>query len=129
MNFIYELNYYEIDSFLNESEDSLVEFSQQELENHLKQYPDHIKFDLADQQLLGSALRDKAIILTDDMALYLEAIGIDVISMRLPHFCLFLVKNGLLRKNHARKIIIFWEKKHAYKLKELKKWRNELEQL
>ena len=123
-----ELNYYEIDSFLTESESPLVEFSQQEFKAHLKKYPDQIKFDLADQQLLGTALHDKAIILTDDMALYLEAIGNNVISMRVPHFCLFLVKNAQLRKKTARTIFIFWEKKHAYKLKELKKWRSELEQ-
>jgi hypothetical protein len=124
-----ELDHYEIGSFFTESEDKIIKFSQQELESHQNKHSEHTRFDLADQQLLGVALRENAILLTDDTALYLEAIGSDIISMLLPHFCLFLVKKELLRKKTARTIFMFWEKKHAYKLKFLKNWRNELEKI
>ncbi|MHA1651508.1 MAG: hypothetical protein ACTSYB_15060 [Candidatus Helarchaeota archaeon] len=104
----------------------IIPISNDEISDLCIQFPTLTHFDRADQSLIAVALREDAIILTDDGDLLMECITIGISAMSLPVFCLNLVKNNLMSKTECYHLLKFWEVHHHYTQKELKRWKNQL---
>ena len=86
-------------------------------------------FDKADQGIWISSINTDNIVLTDDGALYEELIQLGVRTYRLPSFLLLLVDRNKLNKNEARRCLKYWEDNSLYKIKDLKKWKKQLNKI
>jgi rRNA-processing protein FCF1 len=122
-----ELTHFEIEEFLKIDEAFLIPVSDKEIKKYQQQYPFFIEYDIADQTLMVVAIRDRCPILTDDRSLFRAARSIGIEALLLPHFCLFLIKEGQISKRDVAQIIKFWEESKRFKLKELKKFKAELQ--
>jgi len=121
-----ELKHFNLFAFFPKFDPYIIPISNDEISDLCIQFPTLTHFDRADQSLIAVALREDAIILTDDGDLLMECITIGITAMSLPVFCLNLVKNNLMSKTECYHLLKFWELHHHYTKKELKRWKNQL---
>lgn len=124
-----EYHHYRLQDFIPLSEGYQIPFSEQELNNFQEKYPMIKEFDKADQSIIACSKRDQVAVLTDDEGLLMEIQAWGEIGFRLPGFCLWLVKMGLIRKNTAARLFRYWEDQHAFGARDLKSWRQELQNI
>lgn len=97
-----------------------------------KKYKDITYLDKEDQSLIiayDKFKKENPLILTDDGGLFSECLQTNRTALLLPLFILSLVRQNLLSKNKAAKCLRFWEKTGAYKRKEIKIWKLELQKV
>ena len=84
---------------------------------------------LADQTLLYTCIRDGNQLLTDDGGLFLEAQALRIQLLNVPLFSLYLVRDHLLVKKQAYRLLRHWQDQKCYAQRELNRWFNILQQL
>ncbi|MHA1796460.1 MAG: hypothetical protein ACTSUK_10125 [Promethearchaeota archaeon] len=124
-----EYKHYHLQNFVPLSDGYQIPFSNQELKKFQEKYSFIREFDISDQTLVACAKRDSAIILTDDGGLLMEIQSWEKMGLCLPAFCLWAVKKGLIRKNTMIRLLRFWENNHLFEKREIKRWKNELQQV
>ena len=117
-----EIIYHKLDKFLPNDQMLKIPITESEIDHFIGKYPSLSEFDLADQTLIVVGKRDEGIILTDDGDLFVQCQIFNIKALLLPQFLLFLVQNGNLKKTEVYRCIRFWEQKHRYKVRDLKKW-------
>ncbi|MHA1265886.1 MAG: hypothetical protein ACTSRS_11710 [Candidatus Helarchaeota archaeon] len=121
-----ELKYFNLFEFFPKFDAYIIPITNEEISNVCSQFPTLRHFDRADISLIVAALREDALILTDDGELLMECMTNGIPAMSLPVFCLSLVKNNMLSKTECYQLLKFWETHHHYTQKELKRWKNQL---
>ena len=124
-----ELSHFELGNFFPIEECYIVPISEIELQSYQSKYNFFAEYDLADQTLMVASLRDQYLLLTDDRSLYRTSLSVNIKSMLLPHFLIFLLKNGDMNKNQIAKILKFWESIKRFKKGEIKSFNLQLQGL
>ncbi|MEX2714836.1 MAG: hypothetical protein Q6353_010480 [Candidatus Sigynarchaeum springense] len=116
-----------LSDFVHVEQGYLVPVSDAELASTRHKLPMIEGLDFEDQTLIVAALREHAVILTDDGALFLECQASGLEAMNLPHFCLRLARDGILDKNMAYRMLEHWEETGRFAARFIKKWKKELQ--
>ena len=124
-----EIQHYRVEPFFPTKETYIMPLAPSEIEVFLRRLPSVESLDAADISLLSIALREKGVILSDDGGLTAECDAFQIPSFTLPTFLLNLVANDRLNKRDAHRAYRFWEKERRYSRQELKKVKNELQNL
>nr|MDO8109231.1 hypothetical protein [Candidatus Sigynarchaeota archaeon] len=122
-----EIKHYKLDRYVPVDQALLMPVTQAELLGLQKRDALFSSFDLADQTLIAAAVREQALILTDDTPLQLECMGLNVPALKLPVFMLRLIKDGLAEKPVFSRSLRFWEENGRYRKVDLKRWKKELQ--
>ena len=117
-----EINALKIENFFPKSDSFIIPLNKIELTNFLSKYPFLSELDMADQTLVATAYRNKLTILTDDGGLFMVSQALGISTLKLPHFCLLLTKEGLIKKNLIFRILEYWKSLNRYLNQDLKKW-------
>ncbi|MHA1648397.1 MAG: hypothetical protein ACTSVL_12580 [Promethearchaeota archaeon] len=124
-----EIKSLKIDPFFPKSDSFIIPLNEIELAIFISKYPIVSELDKADQTLVVTAYRDKLTILTDDGGLFMESKGLKISTLRLPHFCLLLTKEGILKKNLMYRVLKYWKTISRYPKQDLKKWDSILQKI
>ncbi len=126
---IAEIKHFNLDSYVPLNQIYIIPISDSEFDHS---YKDISYLDREDQTLIVSydkIASDTPVILTDDGALFAECLQTNRTALLLPLFLLSLVRHNLVSKNAIAKCLRYWEETGAYKLKEIKKWTQELQDI
>ncbi|QEE16163.2 hypothetical protein DSAG12_01992 [Promethearchaeum syntrophicum] len=115
-----------MDSYFPKSDSYIIPLNKTELINFLHKYPFLSELDRADQTLAATAYRDKLTLITDDGGLFMVSQAMGISSLRLPHFCILLTKEGIITKNLMFRIMKYWKSINRYLKQDLKKWESAL---
>ncbi len=124
-----EIKNYTDGSFIEIREFTILATPKTKWKQYKKRYEYLEYFDEADQSIWISSVNTENIALTEDGALYEELIQLGVEVYRLPTFLLLLVAQNRLTKNQVRDCLKNWEDNSQYRIKDLKKWKSELNKL
>ena len=121
-----EIVHYKLNQFIPFHDAHIIPISAIEWHQFKLKYSFLEELDIQDQSLLLIALRDRCHILTDDGSLYIEAKALHLSCFLLPLFMLNQVCSGFLSKREFNRSLRFWESKHLYALRDIKKWKSAL---
>lgn len=117
-----ELKEYQLESFLPTLGEHRIDISDEEIQQEIKSFELEENIDWADFSCLILAKKQEAVILTDDGALFLYALYLKIPVIRLPHFLLKLVRDGILPRTDMSWILRFWENRQFYSKKEISRY-------
>jgi hypothetical protein len=117
-----ELIHFDLTSFVPLNEAQLIPVNSKELKLFLEKNSFIEEYDIADQTLLYSCIRDGNQLLTDDGGLFLEAQALKIEVFNLPLFSLYLVRDELLSKKQAYRLLHHWEEQKCYPQRKIKRY-------
>ena len=59
----------------------------------------------------------------------MESKGLGISTLRLPHFCLLLTNEGIIKKNLMYRVLKYWKTISRYPKQDLKKWDSALQNI
>ncbi len=118
-----------MESFFPKSDSYIIPINETEFTNFLHKYPFLSELDKADQTLAATTYRDKLTLITDDGGLFMLSQALGISSLRLPHFCILLTKEGIIKKNLMFRIMKYWKSINRYLKQDLKKWDSTLQDI
>jgi hypothetical protein len=124
-----EIEHFELDDFIHADMAIMFPVSVDERQHAFKQAPSITELDDADQELIIACRRESGLILSDDGEFLMECAALGLPAISLPVFLLKLVQNGDMDKRTVSRCLKFWEEHHRFKLKQLARWKKELQSI
>ncbi len=124
-----EIKHFELDDFVRADRAIMFPVSAGERQNARTQAPSITELDDADQELIIACRRERGLILSDDGEFLMECAALDLPAISLPVLLLKLVENGTMDKRTVARCFKFWEDNHRFKLKQLARWKKELQSI
>jgi hypothetical protein len=122
-----EIEARKLTGFFHVDQGYLIPVSDVEIATMIRMVPMIAEFDYEDQTLIVAAIREKATVLTDDGALFLECQALSLETMQLPHFCLQLTKASLLDKTSVYQMLRHWNDTSRFASRFIKRWKKDLQ--
>ncbi len=113
-----ELVHFDLTDFVPLNDPQLIPVKTREIDIFLEKNPFLREYDLADQTLLYTCIRDGNQLLTDDGGLFLEAQALRIQLLNVPLFSLYLVRDDLLVKKQAYRLLRHWQDQKCYAQRE-----------
>jgi hypothetical protein len=124
-----EIQHFKLDDFVHADKAIMFPVSAGERQNTIKHAPSIAELDDADQELIIACRREGGLILSDDGEFLMECGALDLPAISLPVFLLKLAENGHVDKRSVVRCLKFWEEHHRFKLKQLARWKKELQSI
>jgi hypothetical protein len=124
-----EIRHFQLDDFARADKAIVFPVSKEERQALAKRSPSAAELDDADQELIITCQREQGIIISDDSEFLMECASLGVQAISLPVFFLKLVEAGEIDKRSVARCFKFWEDQRRYKVKQLARWRKELQEI